>query len=82
MMGYGLFGFGMVLMVLFWIAIIAGAVWLVMVLVRGGQSRTGTPYLPPGAPASQTPLDILKARYARGEINKEQFDAMRRDLEV
>jgi putative membrane protein len=29
----------------------------------------------------QTPLDILRARYARGEINKEQFDQMRKDLD-
>lgn len=30
-------------------------------------------------PAS-TPLDVLKMRYAQGEITKEQFDAMKRDL--
>ncbi len=31
-------------------------------------------------PTSETPLDILKARYARGEISREQFDEMKRDL--
>ena len=28
----------------------------------------------------ESSLDILKARYARGEITKEQFDVMKRDL--
>ncbi len=28
----------------------------------------------------ETPLDILKARYARGEITKQQFEEMKRDL--
>ncbi len=28
----------------------------------------------------QTPLDILKMRYARGEITREQFEEMKRDL--
>ena len=34
------------------------------------------------AQSSQTPLEILKARYARGEITREDYDQMRRDLEV
>lgn len=31
--------------------------------------------------ASQTPLEILKARYARGEISREEYEQMRQDLE-
>ena len=33
------------------------------------------------AQTGQTPLEILKARYARGEISREEYDQMRRDLE-
>ncbi len=33
------------------------------------------------APTSHTPLEILKARYARGEITREEYDQVRRDLE-
>jgi putative membrane protein len=29
----------------------------------------------------QTPVELLKERYARGEISREEFDQMRRDLE-
>lgn len=33
------------------------------------------------APPKQTPLDVLKARYARGEIGREEFEHIRRDLD-
>jgi putative membrane protein len=31
---------------------------------------------------NESPLDILKKRYAKGEINKEDFDRMKRDFET
>ena len=40
------------------------------------------PQFNPTGPAnnSQTPAEILKARYARGEISREEFEQMSRDL--
>jgi len=77
--GFGMmnsFGFGgiipVILTILFWVAIIALAVWLISSLVSRANSQ----------PPAELPLDILKKRYARGEITKEQFDEMRRDLNV
>lgn len=56
----------------FWVLLIAGAVWLVLWLAR----RMGVV-----GPAHETPLDILKARYARGELSEEQFREMKRKLQ-
>ncbi len=69
------FGMGGVLMMLFWVLIVVGVVLLVAWLARqAGVSSAG-----PGQ--ESTALEILKRRYARGEITKEQFEQMRRDLE-
>lgn len=62
-------------MLMFWALVIGGIVWLVATVSRS-QSQTGAP-----RPAGEAPLDVLKRRYAAGEINKEQFDEMRRNLE-
>ena len=71
--GWGM-GFGWIFMILFWalviLAIVALAKWLFSASGFGG----------PGASA-KAPLDILKERYARGEISREQYEQMRRDLE-
>jgi len=67
--GYGFFGW--LMMLLFWALIIAGAVLVIRWLV----DQTRSPAL-----GSETALDVLKRRYAKGEITKEQFEAMKRDL--
>jgi len=53
---------------------LGGVVLLVVWLARNA-GRTAL-----GASAGEAPLDILKARYAKGEITKEQLDAIKRDL--
>ncbi len=70
--GFGIFG--MVFMLLFWVLIIAGIVLAVKWLVEQGRSG--------GASGSgvESALDILKKRYARGEIGKEEFEAKKKDL--
>ncbi len=63
-----------------WIMWIGGFFVLVLViylLVYG--LRSGSP--PPGS-TPETPLDILKKRYARGEITREEYEQMKRDLEA
>jgi putative membrane protein len=71
-MGFGWFGF--LMMAIFWIAIIAGAVWLFGNLFpQNKQTTTGN--------ESETAVTILKKRYASGEISKEEFETMRQDLE-
>ena len=72
MMGYGS-GYGMGIgMLLFWGLI----VFAIVSLVSGAFSKRQDPSQKDDA------LQILKKRYALGEIDKTQFDAMRRDLNV
>lgn len=73
-------GFGMLFMVLFWVLIIGGGIWLVTVLVRGSQGQPLPRLGMPSAPAGQTPLEILNMRYAKGEITKQQLEEMKRDI--
>ncbi len=71
--GAGMFGIGALIMIAFWVLVIGGAVWLVVTLAHG--ASTGT-----ASATGQTPLGILKTRYAKGEITKEQFEEMKRAL--
>jgi putative membrane protein len=56
-----------------WIVIIGLIVWGVIALVRRSGSTTDTG-------SKQTPLDIAKERYARGEITREEFERIKKDL--
>jgi putative membrane protein len=73
--GYGTGWFGSILMVAFWVAVIVGIIFLIRWLVlstRGGVSASRS---------EDSALEILKRRYARGEINKEEFEEKRKDLQ-
>ncbi len=69
------FGYGGIFSIIFWIVIIVLGVWLVGSLVSRTNSQP-----PANLPPTESALDILKKRYAHGEITKEQFEEMRRDL--
>ncbi|MCZ7385813.1 MAG: SHOCT domain-containing protein [Candidatus Methanoperedens sp.] len=68
-MGFGaMMGFGVIIMVLFWGAII----WLVISLINADNKKSEeTP---------ESALTILKKRYARGEITREQYLEMEKEL--
>jgi putative membrane protein len=68
-------GVGMVGGLLFVLLVIGGVVWLVQAAGRGGGG-------PSGGPRVESPLDILKRRYAGGEITKDQYEEMKRELEA
>jgi putative membrane protein len=77
MMGMGLgFGlFGLLFMVLFWVGLIALAVWLVGSLFgRNGRRTTSSP------DHEMSARESLDRRYARGEITREQYELMKQDL--
>jgi len=64
----------MALMLLFWAGVVGLVVWVIVALAR----RYG-----PGSTTSRSrgdAIDVAKERYARGEIDRAQFDQIRRDL--
>lgn len=72
MMGYEFSGFnGGLIMILFWILLIAGIVALVKYAVTSGTKSD----------RGNNTLNILKERYAKGEIDKNEFETKKKDLQ-
>jgi|WetSurMetagenome_2_1015567.scaffolds.fasta_scaffold1202583_1 putative membrane protein len=63
---------GMFMGMIFLIVLVAVAIWW---FTRGACSKNE------GRLPGENPLDILKKRYARGEITKEEFEKIRKDIE-
>ena len=63
-MGYGGFGFGWIFMVLFWALVILGIVYFIKQLFSINTSSGG----------KESAEDILKKKYAAGEITKNEFE--------
>ena len=66
-MGFG--GFGMIFMFLFWGLIIG----LIVMLIRQLSSKSNSKQ-------EDLPIDIVKQRYAKGEISKQEFDRLMGEL--
>ena len=72
-MNYGMIGGWGFLGFFFWIILIAGIVLLVIWLTRKlpEKQRSST---------DESALEILKKRYARGEISRDDFEKMKKDI--
>ena len=68
--GWGM-GFGFIFMLLFWGLVILGIAALIRLLMTSS-SR---------GPRDKSPLEIVQERYARGEINREEYEQKKSDLE-
>jgi putative membrane protein len=67
--GWGWMAGGWIIIVLFWGLLIFG----IVALIRGMSPRS----MPT---QSSTPVEILKRRYAAGELTKDQFEEMKRNV--
>jgi putative membrane protein len=65
-------GFGGIFMWVFWLFWIILIIWAV-VIVAGNRRESSA--------KQKTALDILKERYAKGEIDQQKFAQMKKDLE-
>jgi putative membrane protein len=72
MTGWGVIG---IIMIIFWVAVIAA-----IVLAVSGVISNHRPMDRLEGEISSDALEKLRQRYARGEIDKHQFEAMRREL--
>ncbi len=79
--GFGWMGmmFGGLMMLLFWGVLIALAVLAIRAFTRPGDGRLGNVNRTVER-SEDNALAILKERYAKGEIDKEQYESMRSDL--
>jgi putative membrane protein len=69
--GWGMgFGFGWIAMIIFWTFLILGIVYLVKIIAGGSKKED----------KEKTAIDILKMRYAKGEIGEEEFEKIKDDL--
>jgi len=72
--GWGMGWFGGLFMIIFWILILVALVFFIKWLVQNtGRSQTGLG-------GGNRALEILKERYARGDIDKAEFETMKMDL--
>lgn len=62
-------GFMWIYMLIFWVLVVLGIIYLVN-RISGTKNKT-----------TQDPMDILKSRYAKGELTDDQFEKMKKKLE-
>ena len=76
-LGWGGMWFGWLMMIGFTVAVVVLMVWLIRLSAPAGRHRDERAEDRPSTPSA---LDILQARYARGEISKEEYLDVRATL--
>jgi len=71
-MGWGWMAAGWLMMLVFWALVVVGIVALFKMATNLGASSEPR--------SANTPIEILRRRYAAGELTKEQFEAMKKDV--
>ncbi len=81
MMAFDLSATSYILMIIIWLLVVGVGIWLLAKLFPGKPNKPAD--LPDNQQSDVTgsALQILTKRYVRGEISKEQFAKMRRELE-
>jgi len=85
---YGGYNYGIIgtlISILVWVLIIVAVIEIIRAIAANGHHYTPPqpqvpPTVRPATPLEKGPLEILKERYAKGEINKEEFDQKRADI--
>ena len=72
--GLGMGWFGGIFMIVFWILILVGLVFFIKWLIQSTKKERA------GGGGSNRALEILKERYARGEIDQVEFETMKTDI--
>ena len=67
-----MWGGGMLFGWVFWLALLVGVIWLMVYLADSKRRSKGR--------ESSEPMKILRERFARGEINRKEFDERRKTL--
>lgn len=71
--GYGMGWFWSIIMIVFWISLIVGIIflirWVVLSTNKGRETKS-----------ESSALEILKKRYAGGEMNKEEYEKIKKDI--
>jgi len=74
MYGWGMGWFGGIFFLVFWILVIVGMVFLIRWLIHASKGHSEV------RSSGSRALEILKERYARGEIEKAEFEEKKKDL--
>lgn len=78
-MGFG--GFGLILGLIAFLVVLVCIVVLVVLAIRHFSKKGAHVFAPPVTPTTaSTPKEIIQMRYAKGEINREEYQQLMNDL--